>query len=118
MLIGCLIGLIAVLLFRYACFDTEEYEFPSANHGSIISFIESKHKTPNLPRSYCLCTTRMVTVKFLFNALCVWPQFGFQVISSSTFLPNPTATSQAHVNNLSNIFPHDFSIVSIKTVGI
>ena len=53
MLLGFVIVLIAVLLFSYTCFDTEEHESPSADHGSIISFIYSKHKTPNPLKSYC-----------------------------------------------------------------
>ncbi|KAK2565151.1 hypothetical protein P5673_011076, partial [Acropora cervicornis] len=34
-----------------------------------------------------LCTTRMAAVKFLFEALCVWPQFGFQQNYHRQLLP-------------------------------
>ena len=110
MLMAFLIGLIAVSLFPCACFDTKEHESPSANHGSFHSSILNTRCLIHLGRTGAksLCAPRMGAVKFLFEALCVWPKFGFQVSASSTLPPNPTPTSQAHVKNLSKTFQHDF----------
>ena len=111
MLMACLIGLIGVSLFPYACFDTKEHESPSANHGSFHSYILNTRRLICLGRTGAksLCAPRMGVAKFLFEALCVRPKFsGFQVSASSTLLPNRTPTSQAHVKNLSKTFQHDF----------
>ena len=116
LLLGCLIGLIAVLLFlmlvliRRNTNPLRQIMNPSF-HSSSLNTRRLIHLGRTAAKS--LWAPRMAAVKFLFYALCVWLKFGFQVTTSFTLLPNPTPTSQAHVNCPKH-FPMIFELSTSK----